>query len=156
MNYLPGSIWAIFVFIKKKKSMKIINTVICAVLLALGLCGCEKIDLNKLEGTWSEQYDPNVFAMDGSVTYTFYGKNQYSLQVYNWEADELSDYSGTYAVDLFDKNTITINPIMSDFSNVTYKIVKLTSTEMEWQMIGTTYSPGSWGSDYRHFVRIKP
>ena len=30
---------------------------------------------------------------------------------------------------------------MSDFSNVTYKLVKLTSKEMEWQKEGTTYSP---------------
>ena len=51
--------------------------------------------------------------------------------------------------------TITINPAMSDFSNVTYKLVKLTSKEMEWQKEGTTYSVGTWGSDYRHFVRGK-
>lgn len=36
-----------------------------------GLCGCEKPDMSKLEGTWSEQYAPSVFAMDGSVEYTF-------------------------------------------------------------------------------------
>ena len=38
-------------------------------LLVAGLCGCNKVDVNKLEGTWSEQYDPAVFAMDGSVEY---------------------------------------------------------------------------------------
>ena len=48
---------------------------ICAALLVAGLSGCEKIDVNKLEGTWSEQYDPTVFAMDGSVEYTFDGNN---------------------------------------------------------------------------------
>ena len=51
--------------------------------------------------------------------------------------------------------TITINPAMSDFSNVTYKLVKLTSEEMEWQREGTTYSVGTWGVDYRHFVKSK-
>ena len=51
--------------------------------------------------------------------------------------------------------TITIIPAMSDFSNVTYKLVKLTSDEMEWQREGTTYSVGTWGVDYRHFVKIK-
>ena len=35
---------------------------ICAALLVGGLCGCEKIDVNKLEGTWTEQYDPAVLA----------------------------------------------------------------------------------------------
>ena len=65
------------------------------------------------------------------------------------------DYSGHYAIDLINKGTITINPAMSDDSNVTYKLVKLTSKEMEWQKEGTTYSVGTWGSDYRHFVRGK-
>ena len=50
--------------------MKILKTILCAALLVAGLCGCEKIDVNKLEGTWTEQYDPTVFAMDGSVEYT--------------------------------------------------------------------------------------
>ena len=58
---------------------KILNFV-CAALLVAGLCGCEKIDVNKLEGTWSEQYDPTVFAMDGSVTYTFDGNGNYQKQ----------------------------------------------------------------------------
>ena len=30
--------------------MKILKIVICAALLVAGLCGCEKIDVNKLEG----------------------------------------------------------------------------------------------------------
>ena len=131
-------------------------TLICIALLLTGLCSCEKVNLNKLEGTWSEQYDPTVFAMDGSVTYTFDGNNNYQLHVYNALGGEFHDYSGIYAIDLIKKGTITINPQMSDFSNITYKIVKLTSTEMAWQKEGTTYSIGTWGSDYRHFVRVKP
>ena len=127
---------------------RILNFAFCAALLVAGLCGCEKIDVNKLEGTWSEQYDPTVFAMDGSVEYTFDGNGHY-------QRVGSHDYSGTYAIDLIDKGTITINPAMSDFSNVTYKLVKLTSKEMEWQKEGTTYSVGTWGSDYRHFVRVK-
>jgi hypothetical protein len=95
-----------------------------------------------------------VFAMDGSVTYTFDGNGHYQRHV-NVLSVVSHDYSGTYAIDLIDKGTITINPAMSDFSNVTYKLVKLTSKEMEWQREGTTYSVGTWGSDYRHFVRVK-
>ena len=45
--------------------------------------------------------------------------------------------------------------MMSDFTNVTYRIVKLTSREMEWQKIGTAPNPGTWASDYRHFVRVR-
>ena len=141
--------------IRKRKPMKILKTMICAALLVAGLSGCEKIDVNKLEGTWSEQYDPTVFAMDGSVTFTFDGNNGYQLHVYDALSGESHDYSGHYAIDLINKGTITINPAMSDFSNVTYKLVKLTSKEMEWQKEGTTYSQGTWGSDYRHFVRGK-
>ena len=135
--------------------MKILNTAICAVLLAAGLSGCERLDLNLLEGTWNEQYDPTVFAMDGSTTFTFDGNNHYQLHVYDALSGESHDYNGSYAVDLVDKGTITINPQMSDYSNVTYRLVKLTSNEMEWQKVGTTYAVGTWGSDYRHFVRSK-
>ena len=132
--------------------MNILKTLICAALLVVGLGSCEKIDVIKLEGTWCEQYDPTVFAMDGSVTFTFDGNNGYQLHVYDALSGELHDYSGHY---LINKGTITINPSMSDYSNVTYKLVKLTSKEMEWQKEGTTYSVGTWGADYRHFVRGK-
>lgn len=95
-----------------------------------GLCGCEKPDMSKLEGTWSEQYAPSVFAMDGSVEYTFDGSNNYQLHTYDALGGESHDYSGRYAIDLINKGTITINPQMSDYSNVTYTPVKLTSKEM--------------------------
>ena len=129
--------------------------IVSAALLGVGLCGCVKIDLNRLEGTWSEQYDPKVFVMDGTVQYTFDGNNHYQLQTYDALSGESYDRSGHYVIDMFGKNTITFNPQMSDFSGVTYHIVKLTSREMVWQKEGTTYSVGTWGSDYRHFVRIK-
>ena len=139
--------------------MRKILSFVCAALLVAGLCGCEKIDVNKidvnkLEGTWSEQYDPNVFAMDGSVEYTFDGNGHYQMHVYDALSGESHDYNGSYAIDLINKGTITINPQMSDYSNVTYTLVKLTSKEMVWQKEGTTYSVGTWGSDYRHFVRV--
>lgn len=134
---------------------KLLNLIVCSVLLMTGLSSCEKIDVNNLEGTWTEQYDPMLFAMDGSVTYTFDGNNGYQLHVYDALSGESRDYSGHYAIDLFDKGTITLNPEMSDFSNVCYTIVKLTSHEMDWQRQGTTYSQGTWGYDYRHFVRAR-
>ncbi len=139
---------------------KVLKKVMLAALLVAGLSSCEKlnqertIDYSKLDGAWTEQYDPTVFAMDGSVTYTFDGNGNYQKDVYVLGC-ESQHYTGTYAIDLIDKGTITINPAMSDFSNVTYKLVKLTSKEMEWQKEGTTYSVGTWGSDYRHFVRGK-
>lgn len=133
--------------------MKISKAVHCAALLVAGLCGCEKNDVGKLEGTWSEQYDPSVFAMDGSRTYIFDGNNHYQLQVYDALSGESHDFSGTYATDLHGKGTITLDPGAADDAEVTYKLEKLTSSEMAWQKEGTTYAAGSWGSDYRHFVR---
>ncbi|MBO7585158.1 MAG: hypothetical protein J6T09_05765 [Bacteroidales bacterium] len=139
---------------------RVLKKVMLAALLVAGLSSCEKlnqertIDYSKLDGAWTEQYDPTVFAMDGSVTYTFDGNGNYQKHVYVLGC-ESQHYTGTYAIDLIDKGTITINPEMSDYSNVTYKLVKLTSKEMEWQKEGTTYSVGTWGSDYRHFVRGK-
>ena len=38
-------------------------------LAAVALLGCNKaLTQANIEGSWSEQYDPTVFAMDGSVT----------------------------------------------------------------------------------------
>ena len=145
-------------FSKKKTIMKILRTLTCAVLLVAGLSSCETINMNGLEGTWAEQYDPTVFAMDGSVTFTFDGNGKYQLHTYDALSGKTEDHSGGYLLDaeyIGEKNTITFNPYMSDFTNVTYKIVKLTSNEMAWQKIGTAPNPGSWGSDYRHFVRVR-
>ena len=138
--------------------MKILRTLIYLALLVAALSACEKINLNSLEGTWAEQYDPTVFAMDGSLEFTFDGNGKYQLHTYDALSGKTEDHSGGYLLDaeyIEEKNTITFNPYMSDFSNVTYKLVKLTSKEMEWQKEGTTYSVGTWGSDYRHFVRVK-
>lgn len=145
-------------FRKKKTIMKILRTLICASLLVAVLGGCEKINLNRLEGTWAEQYDPTVFAMDGSLEFTFDGNGKYQLHTYDALSGKTEDHSGGYLLDaeyIEEKNTITFNPYMSDFTNVTYKIVKLTSNEMAWQKIWTAPNPGTWGSDYRHFVRVK-
>ena len=50
-----------------------IRMIMCAVLLAAGLCSCEKdnaINSNKLEGKWVKLYPEGVVA-DGSVHWTF-------------------------------------------------------------------------------------
>ena len=48
-----GKISHVCVLYKKTTAMNILKTLICAALLVAGLSGCEKIDVNKLEGTWS-------------------------------------------------------------------------------------------------------
>jgi hypothetical protein len=54
---------------------------------------------------------------------------------------------------LLEGEKLTLNPQMSDSSNVTYYIVLLNSKDMAWQREGSTYSQGAIGSDYRHFIR---
>ena len=125
----------------------------CAMLLAAGLCGCERFDTNRLEGTWCEQYDPTVFAMDGSVTYSFDGNGHYYLHTVDLLGGNTYDANGSYVLDRYEK-TITLIPNPSDEGRVTYCLVKLTTGEMEWQKVGTTYAVGTWGSDYRHFVKF--
>ena len=123
-------------------------------LLVAGLSGCEKqVDMSKLEGCWSEQYDPAIFASDSYAEYTFDSNNHYHLHVYDILMGDSQDYNGTYILNL-EEGTITLDPIMSDFSSVTYTIVKLNSKEMEWQKVGTTYSQNQWGNEYLHFVRV--
>ena len=137
---------------------RILRLSICAALLVKGLCGCEKLDMSKLEGTWAEQYDSTVFAMDGSLKIILDGNGKYQVQTYDALSGKSEAFRGCYLLNdecFKEKNTITFNPYMSDFTNVTYIIVKLTSDEMAWQKEGTTYSKGTWGSDYRHFVRVK-
>ena len=131
------------------------KTMICTVLLVAGLSSCEKVNQNKLEGTWSERYDPTVVAMDGSLVFTFYENGNYQLHFYDALSGESEDCSGGYWLDFEEKNTITFNPYMSDFTNVTYRIVRLTSNEMAWQKVGSAPNPGVWAPRYRHFVRVK-
>lgn len=149
--------------------MKKISLIIVAI---LALAGCSKFEIYEanISGTWSESYDASKFAFDGILRYTFDGADTYTLYTSNLYTSNSYGNSqhtttgyyalsskGTYGQKLTGDNsiTITLNPEKSDDSNVTYVIVKLTSNEMAWQKVGTTYSEGSWGSDYRHFVRVK-
>ena len=88
------AIFGLYLYNNLNDMMRKVLSFVCATLLVAGLSGCEKIDVNKLEGTWSEQYDPTVFAMDGSVTFTFDGNNGYQLHVYDALSGESHDYSG--------------------------------------------------------------
>lgn len=133
--------------------MKTLKLAILAVLLVAGLSGCEnKVDTDKLRGNWYEAYDPDILALDTGVLYSFDGNNHFRVHSYDFLTEKEWNENGTYLLNL-EEGTITLNPIMSDDSSVTYKIVTLTSWEMEWQKVGTTYSQNGWESDYRHFKR---
>ena len=142
--------------------MKKISLLITAILV---LVGCSKLEIYEanLPGTWSESYDASKFAFDGILRYTFDGGDTYMLYTSNPDGSSQNTTTGKYTLESEgkyiqkmtgdDSIIITLNPDDSDDSNVSYVIVKLTSSEKAWQKVGTTYSEGTWGSDYRHFVR---
>ena len=87
----------------------------------------------RIPGSYAQQKGAQSYTSnpDGSSQNTTTGK-------YTLESE------GKYIQKLTGDNSIiiTINPDDSDDSNVSYVIVKLTSSEMAWQKVGTTYSEG--------------
>ena len=128
-----------------KRILLIMTAIIC-------LCGCEKpIDTLMIIGTWSECYDDPNFIMDGTVEYTFNEDGTY--QVYSYDALSGNEVTRTHEYIIKD-GVITLNTAATDSANSTsYTITELDDKEMSWQMVGTTYTPGSNGSDYIHFKR---
>ena len=128
-----------------KRIFAILAAIVC-------LCGCEKpLDTSKIIGTWSEFYDDPNFVMDGTVEYTFKADGTYQVYAY----DALSGYEVTRTHEYtLDGNVITLNTATSDCAHSPcYTITELDDNEMSWQKVGTTYTHGSNGSDYKHFKR---
>lgn len=128
-----------------------------AIISFIGIsCSKEEIQLDRLQGKWNECYNDSEFIMDGSIEYEFSEANTYVETSYDALLHKTSVKKGIYGLEISgNNNVLTLNPQMSDFSGVSYTIVKLTTSEMAWQKIGTTYSKGTLGSDYRHFKRIR-
>ena len=129
--------------------MKRILTIMAAVVC---LAACEKpVDTSKIIGTWSECYDDPDFIMDGTVEYTFKADGTY--QVYAYDALSGNEVTRTHEYTL-DGTVITLNTSDTDIANRhSYTIVELDDNEMSWQRVGTSYTPGSNGGDYKHFKR---
>ena len=128
-----------------KRILAILAGIVC-------LVACEKpIDTSMIIGTWSECYDDLNFIMDGTVEYTFNDDGTYQVYAY----DALSGNEVTRTHEYIIKNgVITLNTASTDSANSTsYTITELDGKEMSWQKVGTTYTPGSNGSDYKHFKR---
>ena len=126
---------------------------ILIVLVAIAcLAACEKpIDTSMIIGTWSECYDDPDFIMDGTVEYTFKADGTY--QVYSYDALSGNEVTRTHEYTL-NGNVITLNTATTDSADSpSYTITELDDKEMSWQMVGTTYTPGSNGSDYKHFKK---
>ena len=129
--------------------MKRILTILAAMAC---LVACEKpIDTSMIIGTWNECYDDPNFIMDGTVEYTFNDDGTY--QVYAYDALSGNEVTRTHEYTL-DGDVITLNTAATDSAHSpSYTITELDDKEMSWQKVGTTYTPGSNGSDYKHFKR---
>ena len=122
--------------------------------LTMTLSGCMKMgaemDLNRSEwliGTWYEYYDPTVFAMDGSSQVSF--SEEGTAQWRTFDILSGGSWYGNYQY-TYEKNILTL---VSDTETEAYEVIFLNKDEMAWQRVGTTYSKGSWSSDYKHFLR---
>ena len=129
--------------------MKRILTIMAAIVC---LTACEKpINTSMIIGTWSECYDDPNFIMDGTVEYTFNEDGTY--QVYSYDALSGNEVTRTHEY-IIKNGVITLNTAETDSANSTsYTITELDDKEMSWQKVGTTYTPGSNGSDYKRFKR---
>ena len=129
--------------------MKRISIIIAAIAC---LAACEKpVDTSLIVGTWNECYDDPYFIMDGTVEYTFKADGTY--QVYAYDALSGSEVTKTHEYTL-NGNVITLNTAATDSADSpSYTISELNDNEMSWQKVGTNYTPGSNGSDYKHFKR---
>ena len=124
--------------------------------LAMTVSSCTKEapqrSINRAEwliGSWYEYYDPTVFSMDGSSQVTFSEDGAALWHTYDYFSGGSwhEDYRYTY-----EKNILTL---VSDSGTEAYEVIFLNRDEMAWQRVGTTYSKGSWASDYKHFKRSK-
>lgn len=124
-------------------------------LLSLTSCNDDELEVSdaNILGTWVEDYsDYPYFASESRLTWSFGNDGYAAIHIYDVFAGD-SDYTKTYRIGLFGENVISFNHVMSDYSSEDYTIKKLTKNEMEWQRVGTTFSKGTVGSDFRHFVR---
>lgn len=109
---------------------------------------------SELIGTWCETYNDPNFVMEGSVKYTFNSNNTYTWIVYHALSNiQTQAGKGIYALDA-DQRKLTISyTTNNETHSTTYDIIKLDSKELSLQREGTSFSRGTLGSDYRHFVK---
>lgn len=119
------------------------------------LAGCNDLDIKQenILGKWEESYPDYPNTVSHGVSIWTFDENGIATMlvghVQYGDAEYKYDYSLGVGDDII---TVSTNIPANPYSN--YKIIKLTKSEMEWQKVGTTYSRGVEGSDYRHFKRI--
>ena len=130
--------------------MKKMFLLLATAIMLLSSCSKdEDINVTNLVGTWDECYDNSHFVMDGTVEYTFYDNGVY--QVYSYDALSHMKHTRTNTYVLQD-DLLILNTEYSE-NALRYHIVKFKKNEMAWQMEGSEYSGGTWGSEFKHFKR---
>ena len=130
--------------------MKNIFLLLATAIMLLSSCSKDKdINVTNLVGTWDECYDNPHFIMDGTVEYTFYENGTY--QVYSYDALSHMEYTRTNTY-ILQNDLLILNTEHSE-NELRYHIVEFKKNEMAWQRVGTKYSEGTLGSDYKHFKR---
>ena len=142
--------------------MKVIRTL--SLLFLAGVCllavSCSKmVTKGNIIGTWAESYEGYpYYAPDGFPDWTFNTNNTADIHVYNLLLAGTNDYSRSFSVE---NGKIILGPYESvegkgiNNPEEQYYITKLTETEMEWQRVGTSFTKGTVGSDFKHFTRTK-
>lgn len=125
--------------------------------LAMALSACSKMSVDKdivhedwLIGSWYEYYDPTVFALDGTSEVTFSADGSALWHYYDFLGGRSRNYDYRYALE---ENILTLFP--ENGQKEAFEVILLNQDEMAWQRVGTTYSIGTWSSDYKHFKRSK-
>lgn len=132
-------------------------TLLFSIVALLSSCDPKLEPTNQnIVGHWVESYKdyPN-FMQDGSIEYTFTPNGQVTKFVYDALSGKDTTITMSYVVGEIETNLLTFNWQMSDFSREHWTIVRLTKNEMDWQRMGTTFSPGTVGGDFRHLVRVQ-
>ena len=130
--------------------MKKIFLLLTTAIMLLSSCSKdEDINVTNLVGTRDECYDNPHFIMDGTVEYTFYENGTY--QVYSYDALSHMEYTRTNTY-ILQNDLLILNTEHSE-NELRYHIVEFKKNEMAWQRVGTKYSEGTLGSDYKHFKR---
>ena len=104
-------------------------------------------DVTEIYGEWVESYeDFPDFQTDATEYHTFQDNGIISNEQYNNDG-RLHRSRDKYT---YSEGIISVNPGSEEEK---YTITKLTDDEMEWQRVGTIYSEGSVGTDFKHFKR---
>ena len=135
---------------KQKVTMKRLILVLAGMVT---LAACTKqgpVDAEALTGTWYEVYDPTVFAFDATSEYTFRADGTLHRRIYNYGAEVPYEFDVTWKVERNELIAISL-----DGHEDRYTVTLFGQNEMSWQRVGTTYSKGTWGSDWVHLLRAK-